>query len=78
MKMGTEPLALVFRLHSLAALGRSSEAIAAYSAVNDNAPPPIISLREALAARYGFKQSKAVIDERSIFDQEAEVLLQAA
>lgn len=73
-----DPVAQVLRMHSLAALNRSNEALAVYSAANDNVPPPVIRLRDAIAARFGLSISDNRPGEQWILDQEAEVLLQAA
>jgi tetratricopeptide (TPR) repeat protein len=78
VKAGDDPVSEVLRMHSLAALGKSHEALLVYSAANDNAPPPVIHLREAVAARFGLKRSNSPPDEQWILDQETEVLLQAA
>ena len=65
-------------MHSFAAMGKVDLAVAIYAAENDNAPPPVVRLRDAIAARYGFKSLTDAPDERWILDQETEVLLQAA
>jgi tetratricopeptide (TPR) repeat protein len=78
VNVSDDPVSEVLRIHGLAALGRSNEALAVYSAANDNAPPPVIRLRNAIAARFGLTESNSKPEEQWIFEQETEVLLQAA
>jgi tetratricopeptide (TPR) repeat protein len=73
-----EEAAQLLSLHSLAELGRMAEARAAYRAVNDDAPSPVIQLRDELAARFRIVERRPQASLQWVFEQETEVLLQAA
>jgi tetratricopeptide (TPR) repeat protein len=73
-----EESAQLLSLHSLAELGRMAEARAAYRAVNDDAPSPVIRLRDELAARFRIVERRPQASLQWVFEQETEVLLQAA
>jgi tetratricopeptide (TPR) repeat protein len=73
-----DPISHVLRMHSLAELGDSPHAQLAYHSVNDNAPPNVTLLKDAIAGYYGLGKQKASYSNGWILEQEMEVLLQAA
>jgi tetratricopeptide (TPR) repeat protein len=72
------PIHHLIKLHSFAELGAVEKALNAMEAVNDNEPPNLVYLRDAIATKFGLKHSKMSRDDNWIFDQEAEAVLRAA
>ena len=71
-------IAKLLQMHSFAAIGNIDRAKAAMLAVNDNEPPGVVHLREALATKFSLKPGGADRGDAWILNQEAEILLQAA
>ncbi len=72
---GHDPLVAVIRLHACGELQREAEARAAYDAVHRNCAPPVIALRDELAARYlGASPDRARKPEEWIYEQEWHLL----
>jgi tetratricopeptide (TPR) repeat protein len=65
-------------LHSYAALGRVDEARQELAAVNDNSPPPLVELRDEIAAQFRLVDRTPKWESAWLLDRESEVLLQAA
>lgn len=65
-------------LHSYAALGRVEEARQELAAVNDNSLPPLVELRDEIAAQFRLVGSHPKWERAWLLDRESEVLLQAA
>ncbi|HKM81432.1 MAG TPA: hypothetical protein VJY15_10785, partial [Candidatus Acidoferrum sp.] len=64
--------------HSYAALGRFDDARRESAAVNDNSFPPLVELRDEIAARFGLVEYPPKRGEAWLLDYETEVILQAA
>lgn len=65
-------------LHSYAALDRVEEARQEFAAVNDNSLPPLVELRDEIAAQFRLVDHPPKREPAWLLDQESEVLLQAA
>lgn len=64
--------------HSYAALGKLEEARQELAAVNDNFLPPLVELRDEIAAQFRLVARLPKQEPGWLFDRESEVLLQAA
>ena len=65
-------------LHSYSALGRVEEARQEFAAVNDNSLPPLVELRDEIAAQFRLVDLLPKQTRDWLVDRESEVLLQAA
>ena len=65
-------------LHSYSALGRVEEARQEFAAVNDNSLPPLVELRDEIAAQFRLVDLPPKQTRDWLVDRESEVLLQAA
>ncbi len=64
--------------HSYAAIGRVELALIQLESVNDNELPPLVELRDEIAAQFRLSPMSAHYDRDWLLDRETEVLLQAA
>jgi hypothetical protein len=65
-------------MHSYAALGRVEEARQELATVNDNSLPPLVELRDEIAAQFKLVDRTPKWERVWLLDRENEVLLQAA
>lgn len=77
-KIGDNPISQVLRMHSLAELGEIGEATKAYRALTENLPPPILALRDEIAARFRIINKQRAHNDNWILEQETDIILQAA
>lgn len=71
-------LSHVLMMHSYAALGEIVAAKQEFEAVNDNALPPLVALRDEIAAHFQISGRVPAQNATWLLDQESQVLLQAA
>ena len=64
--------------HAYAALGRFDSARRELKAINDNSPPPLLELRDEIAAHFKLVDLLPKQALHWLLDRESEVLLQAA
>ena len=73
-----EPLTATLRVHALGALGRTAEALQAYSKVREHCPLILIPLRNELSSRH-LKIGGSQQSDEWVFEEECKaILLQAA
>jgi tetratricopeptide (TPR) repeat protein len=75
---GDTPLAEVIRMHAFGALKQPDEVKHAYKRIERACPPPLIPLRDELAARYGLQLGLASRDWDWVFEEECRNILYAA
>ncbi len=68
----------ILLLHSLGALNRRKEAASVLRAINDNHPPTVIQLRDAIAAKFHLRPKVKARSDSWVSDMEDIVLLEAA
>lgn len=75
---GDTPLTDVIRMHAFGALGKPDDVKKAYKRVERACPPPLIPLRDELAARHGLQLGFASRDWNWVFEEECRNILYAA
>jgi len=75
---GDTPLTQVIRMHAFGALGQTDEVKKAYKRIERACPPPLIPLRDELAARYGLQLGFASRGWNWVFEEECRNILYAA
>jgi tetratricopeptide (TPR) repeat protein len=75
---GDTPLAEVIRMHAFGALRQADDVKKAYKRIERACPPPLIPLRDELAARYGLQLGFASRGWNWVFEEECRNILYAA